>query len=285
MAFTAPFFAGFTLVFLAPFVYALYQSLFAEQLATDGLGGSRTVFVGLDNFTRALSDGDYWFSILRVFVFALVQIPLMLGLSLLAALLLDLAGARSARLFRLGLLIPYMIPAIVATLVWLYLYSPRLGPITQAGEWFGADVNMFSGSLLWISIGNLLTWVGIGYNMLIIYGSLRSVPRELFEAARLDGAGELRIAWSIKIPYVRSALVLTGMLAIIHMLQIFAEPLVFRVTSPETVTADFTPIMMIYNLAFTQGNYHYAAALSVLLALVVGTVSALFYRFSARESL
>ncbi len=75
------------------------------------------------------------------------------------------------------------------------------------------------------------------------------------------------------------------MLAIIHMLQIFAEPLVFRVTSPETVTADFTPIMMIYNLAFTQGNYHYAAALSVLLALVVGTVSALFYRFSARESL
>ncbi|MBT0773495.1 sugar ABC transporter permease [Kineosporia sp. J2-2] len=284
-AFTAPFFAGFALVFVAPFGYALYQSLYSEQLSSDGLGGSRTVFVGLSNFTRALGDGDYWTSILRVCVFALIQIPVMLGLSLLAALLLDLATGRRARLFRLGLLVPYMIPSIVATLVWLYLYSPRLGPITRATAWFGADVNMFSPNLLWIGIGNLLTWVGIGYNMLIIYGSLRSVPRELFEAARLDGAGELRIAWSIKIPHVRSALVLTGMLAIIHMLQIFAEPLVFRVTSPETVTAGFTPIMMIYNLAFTQGNYNYAAALSVLLAVVVGAVSVLFYRVSSREAL
>lgn len=283
-AFTLPFFIGFALVFVIPFGYALVESLYAERREGSGLGGSVRVFVGLDNFLAGLQDEQFWEAMFRVGVFAVVQIPIMLGLSLLAALLLDLVSGRKAQVFRLALLIPYMIPAIVATLVWLYLYSPRLGPITDAAAWFGAELNMFSSGLLWVSIGNLLTWAGLGYNMLIIYGALRSVPRELFEAARLDGAGEVRIAWSIKVPYVRSALVLTGMLSIIHMLQIFAEPLVFRVTSPETVTADFTPIMMIYNLAFGQSNYHYAAALSVILAVIVGVSSAVFYRLTSREA-
>ena len=282
--FTAPFFAGFALVFVIPFVYALVESLFAQKRSGSGLGGAERTFVGFENFALGLSDGAFWASIGRVAAFAVVQIPIMLALSLVAALLLDMATGRGARFFRLGLLVPYMIPAIVATLVWLYLYSPRLGPISDIASWLGMEVNMFSPQLLWVSIGNLLTWAGVGYNMLIIYGSLRSVPRDLFEAARLDGAGEFRIAWSIKIPYVRGALVLTGMLSIIHMLQIFAEPLVFRVTSPETVTADFTPIMMIYNLAFQQSNYNYASALSVILAVVVGVASAVFYKLTNREA-
>ena len=282
--FTAPFFAGFALVFVIPFVYAIVESLFAQKRSGAGLGGAVRTFVGLENFGLGFTDGAFWASIARVGIFALVQIPIMLGLSLIAALLLDLATGRASKFFRLGLLIPYMIPAIVATLVWLYLYSPRLGPVTDVAAWVGLQVNMFSPQLLWVSIGNLLTWAGMGYNMLIIYGSLRAVPRELFEAARLDGAGEFRIAWSIKIPYVRGALVLTGMLSIIHMLQIFAEPLVFRVTSPETVTADFTPIMMIYNLAFQQSEYNYAAALSFILALVVGIASAVFYKLTNREA-
>lgn len=280
--FTVPFFTGFILIFLVPFGYAVVESLFAQRRSGAGLGGAVRTFVGLDNFARGLSDGQFWSAIGRVSLFAVVQIPIMLGLSLLAALLLDMVVGRRSKFFRLGLLIPYMIPAIVATLVWLYLYSPRLGPITEAATAFGLELNMFSSRMLWVGIGNLLTWAGLGYNMLIIYGALRSVPRELFEAARLDGAGEARIAWSIKIPYVRTALVLTGMLAIIHMLQIFAEPLVFRVTSPETVTADFTPIMMIYNLAFTQSDYNYAAALSVILAVIVGVTSAVFYRLTSR---
>jgi multiple sugar transport system permease protein len=282
--FTVPFFAGFLLVFVAPFIYALVQAFFAVRRSGNGLGGSFLAFVGADNFIRGFTDEQFWSSMARVGVFALVQIPIMLFLSLLMALFLDMMTGKAARFFRVGLLVPYMIPAIVATLVWLYLYSPRLGPLTKIGQAFGTDVNFFSPELLWVSIGNLLTWAGIGYNMLILYGALRSVPRDLFEAARLDGAGELRIAWSIKIPYVRSSLVLTGMLSIIHMLQIFAEPLVFRVSSPETVTASFTPIMMIYNLAFTEGNYQYAAALSVILALVVGLSSALFYRLTNRRS-
>jgi multiple sugar transport system permease protein len=267
---------------VAPFVYALYQSVFAQRRSGTGLGGSTTEFVGLENFVRGGSDPAFWGGVLRVTMFATVQIPIMLCISLVMALLLDAAHGRMAKGFRLGFLIPYMIPHMVATLIWLYLYSPRLGPLTQIGRTIGLDIDFFSSSMLWVSMGNLLTWSGIGFNMLIIYSSLRAVPRELFEAARIDGASERRIAWSVKVPYVRGTLVLTGMLSIIGMLQIFNEPLVFRTTSPQTVTSNFTPIMMIYNEAFTAGNYNYAAALSVILALVVGAASTLFYRLTNR---
>jgi multiple sugar transport system permease protein len=282
--FTSPFLAGFALVFVIPFGYAMYQSVFAVRKSGIGLGGATTQFVGADNFVRGVSDSVFWAGILRVTGFAVVQIPIMLGLSLVMALLLDAVSGRRAKVFRLGFLIPYMIPLMVGTLVWLYLYSPRLGPITDLARQLGLDVNFFSSGMLWLSIGNLLTWCHVGFNMLILYSALRAVPRELFEAARIDGASELRVAWSVKVPAVRGTLVLTGMLSIIQMLQIFNEPLVFRVSSPETISSNYTPIMMIYNQAFVANDYNYAAALSVLLAVIVGASSALFYRLTNRSS-
>jgi multiple sugar transport system permease protein len=223
-------------------------------------------------------------SILRVVLFACVQIPFMLLVSLAMALLLDAVTSKVAGRFRIVLLVPYMIPGVVAAIVWVNLYSPEVGPLTPLGELLGFDWNFFAPSMVWPSIGNLLTWHGIGYNMVIIYSALQSVPRELFEAARLDGASELRIARSIKIPFVRGALVLTALLSIIQMLQIFNEPALFRNVTPETVSDDFAPIMIIYNQAFNAGNYNYAAALSVLLALFLGVASFLFYRLTSREA-
>lgn len=277
-AFTAPFFLGFAVLFLLPFGYAIYQSLYSVQTSGLGLSGSTTEFVGLRNFTAGLTDPDFRAAVIRVLLFACVQIPAMLLISLLIALLLDAAGSRLANGFRLPLLVPYMIPGVVAAIVWVNIYSPDVGPLKTLG-------NFFSPVMVWPSIGNLLTWHGIGYNMLIIYAALQSVPRELFDAARVDGAGELRIARSIKIPHVRTALVLTGMLAIINMLQIFNEPALFRHVTPQTVTQNFTPIMMIYNEAFASGNYNYASALSVILAVVVGALSFLFYRLTNRTQL
>ncbi|MBO1330919.1 carbohydrate ABC transporter permease [Streptomyces sp. VRA16 Mangrove soil] len=283
-AFTVPFQLGFAFLYLVPIGYAAYQSLFKEQQSGLGLGGAATEkFVGLENYQQGLSDGAFMGSVLRVFLFACVQIPVMLALSLLFALLLDAATARAANRFRILLLIPYMIPGVVAAIVWINLYSPEVGPLTSLGRFLGLSWDFFAPSMVWPSIGNLLTWHGIGYNMVIIYTALQAVPRELFEAARLDGASELRIARSIKIPHVRGALVLTGLLSIIQMLQLFNEPALFRNVTPQTVDDAFTPIMIIYNQAFNASNYHYAAALSVLLALILGLASFLFYRLTSKE--
>ncbi|WP_405722919.1 sugar ABC transporter permease [Streptomyces sp. NBC_01537] len=283
-AFTVPFQLGFVFLYLVPIGYAVYQSLYLQQQSGLGLGGSTEKFVGLDNYLKGLTDSVFMGSVLRVFLFSCVQIPLMLVISLVMALLLDALTSRAAGRFRTLLLVPYMIPGVVAALVWVNLYSPEVGPLTSLGNLFGFHWDFFAPSMVWPSIGNLLTWHGIGYNMVIIYAALQSVPRELFEAAQLDGASEFRIARSIKIPFVRGALVLTGLLSIIQMLQLFNEPALFRNVTPQTVDDSFTPIMIIYNQAFNAGNYHYAATLSVLLALILGVASFLFYRLTSKEA-
>ncbi|MER5791615.1 sugar ABC transporter permease [Streptomyces sp. NPDC001980] len=283
-AFTVPFQLGFVFLYLIPIGYAVYESLYRSQSSGLGLGGTTDEFSGLANYRQGLTDPAFLDSVLRVLLFACVQIPVMLLISLLLALFLDALTSRAAGRFRILLLVPYMIPGVVAAIVWINLYSPDVGPLTPLGKAFGLDWNFFAPSMVWPSIGNLLTWHGIGYNMVIIYAALQGVPRELFEAARLDGASERRIALSIKVPYVRGALVLTGMLSIIQMLQIFNEPALFRNVTPQTVSDSFTPIMVIYNQAFNAGNYHYAAALSVLLALILGVASFLFYRLTAKET-
>ncbi|KUO03104.1 carbohydrate ABC transporter permease [Streptomyces caeruleatus] len=283
-AFTVPFQLGFAFLYLLPIGYAVYQSLFLQKQSGLGLGGATTEFVGLENYQNGLTDSAFMTSILRVVLFACVQIPFVLLISLVLALFLDAVSAKVAGRFRILLLVPYMIPGVVAAIVWINLYSPEVGPLTSLGEFFGFDWNFFAPSMVWPAIGNLLTWHFIGYNMVIIYSALQGVPRELFEAARLDGASELRIALNIKIPFVRGALVLTALLSIIQMLQLFNEPALFRNITPQTVSDSFTPIMIIYNQAFNAGNYHYAAALSVLLALILGVASLLFYRLTSREA-
>ena len=283
-AFTVPFQLGFVFLYLLPIGYAVHQSLYREHQSGLGLGGSTERFSGLDNYQQGLTDSAFMGSVLRVVLFACLQIPVMLLISLVLALLLDALTSKVGGRFRILLLVPYMIPGVVAAIVWINLYSPDVGPLTPLGRLFGFDWNFFAPSMVWPSIGNLLTWHGVGYNMVIIYSALQGVPRELFEAARLDGASERRIALSIKIPYVRGALVLTGMLSIIQMLQLFNEPALFRNITPQTVSDSFTPIMIIYNQAFNAGNYHYAAALSVLLALILGVASFLFYRLTSKEA-
>ncbi|ULR54236.1 carbohydrate ABC transporter permease [Streptomyces deccanensis] len=282
-AFTVPFQLGFVFLYLLPIAYAVYESLFQEKRSGLGLGGATREFTGFDNYQLGLSDSAFMGSILRVVLFACVQIPFMLLVSLVLALFLDALTAKAANRFRIVLLVPYMIPGVVAAIVWINLYSPAVGPLTPMGDFLGFDWNFFAPSMVWPSIGNLLTWHGIGYNMVIIYSALQGVPREMFEAARLDGASEIRIALSIKIPFVRAALVLTGLLSIIQMLQLFNEPALFRNITPETVDGSFTPIMIIYNQAFNAGNYQYAAALSVLLALILGAASLVFYRLTSKE--
>lgn len=281
-SFTWPFVIGFAVFTLLPVVVGLTQSLYTSKTSGLGFGAATVSFAGFDNFARGLVDTVFWESMLRVSIYAVVIVPVTQVVSLMLALLIDAVQRRVANRFRLILLVPYMIPGIVATMIWIYLYSPIVGPLTPVLKFLGVDVDFFSGEMIWVSIGNLSVWGAIGFNMLILYGALQAVPREIFDAARVDGASELRIALSIKVPYVQTSLVLTGLLAIIGTLQIFAEPTLFRSISPETITKDFTPSMVIFNQAFQVGNLNYAAAQSIILAAVVGVASVLIYRLTKK---
>ncbi len=130
-------------------------------------------------------------------------------------------------------------------------------------------------------MANVTTWTYTGYNMLIIYSALQALPQEIYEAGRLDGAGGFRTAWSIKIPLVFPALVLTTVFSIIGTLQLFTEPVVFQAISTN-VPSGYTPNMQAYAVA-ASNNYSFSAALSVVLAVATFVLSFGFLRFTQRR--
>ena len=135
-------------------------------------------------------------------------------------------------------------------------------------------------TVLW-SIANVVTWVYVGYNMLIIYSALLALPTEIFEAARLDGANQLQIALSIKIPLVMPAIVLTAIFSIIGTLQLLAEPQVFR-SFTSSVSSTFTPNIAVYTTSAVP-NVSLAAAMSVVLAIATFVMSFVFLKFTQRK--
>jgi len=269
--FVAPFMMVFVAMLVLPLLYAAYLSLFKEQL----VGG--TTFAGLDNYRRALTDDQLVEGVVRVATFFVLQVPVMLGLALFFALALDSGVLRLSRLFRLGFFVPYAVPSVVATLMWGYLYGPDFGPFAQLADKLGFGAPKFLGDGLMLgSLANVVTWEFTGYNMIILYAALRAIPAELYEAAAVDGAGAWRTAWSVKIPAIRSALMLTLIFSVIGSFQLFNEPNLLQRLAPNVIDSSYTPNLYAYSLAFTSQELNYAAAVSFLLGLVIVVVSYAF---------
>jgi multiple sugar transport system permease protein len=258
----------FIAMLVVPLVYAGYLSLFESKL----IGGEQ--FAGLANYFRAFGDPDFWAGLGRVALFLVVQVPIMLGLALFFALALDSGRARGSRSIRLLIFMPYAVPAVIATLMWGYLYGPDFGPLAQIARGLGWGTPDFlsPGNILG-SMMNIVTWEFIGYNMIIMYAALRAIPADLYEAAEIDGAGQFRVAWSIKIPAIRPAIMLTVIFSVIGSFQLFNEPSLLNAIAPDAITNSFTPNYYAYNLAFVNRELNYAAAIAFLLGLVIAIVS------------
>ncbi|MCT2582983.1 sugar ABC transporter permease [Actinophytocola sp. S1-96] len=281
-AFLAPFCVLFLLLFIAPIGYAVYQSMIrVERTGPMGLGGAREVFGGLENYSRALSDPAFVDSLGRVLLFAAVQVPLMIVLATVLALLLDSASARWPAMFRAMFFLPYGVPGVIATIIWGFLYVPGVSPILDALSWLGLEVDLLGPSTVLWSIANIVTWAFAGYNMLVIIAQLKAIPGELYEAAIVDGAGPLRLVWHVKLPLVRPAIVLTTVFTIIGTLQLFAEPLVLKPLST-AISFTYSPNLSAFNEAFNTNNQALAAAEAVLLALGAFVLSFGFLRLVGR---
>jgi multiple sugar transport system permease protein len=279
--FIAPFAALFALFYLLPIGWALYRSFFVTE-REGPFGAPQEVFGGLENYTRALGDAEFIRSVGRVLLFGVVQVPVMLLLALVFALLLDSGTARLKRFFRLTYFAPYAVPTVIGAIMWGFLYAPSLSPVVDVLRGVGIDIAFLSsGTVLW-SIANIVTWTYTGYNMLILYAALQAVPGELYEAARIDGARGWDIAWRIKIPLIRPALILTAVFSIIGTLQLFNEPQVLR-SLTTSITSTYTPNLVAFTAA-SANNFSYAAALSFLLAVVTGVLSFAFLKFTQRRA-
>jgi len=274
-SFLAPALILFVLFLLAPIVYAGYLSLRRVKVTGLGLGaGSRhEIWAGFSNYVRSMTDPDFLPSVTRVFAYGMIVVPTMLGLALLMALLLDAGRTRVGTFARTAIFLPYAVPAVVASLLWGFLYLPRVSPINDALTGLGLNPpDLLSDSWVLYAVANIAVWGGTGFNMIVLYTALRSIPTDLFEAARLDGASDIQIAWRIKIPIVLPSLIMTFVFSLIATLQVFAEPMTLRPLS-NTISTTWTPLMKVYRDAFTRNDVYSAAATSVVIALATFVVS------------
>ncbi|MFF1546717.1 carbohydrate ABC transporter permease [Streptomyces sp. NPDC058291] len=266
--FIGPFVVVFALVFLAPIAYSVYLSLFRDQL----IGGNQ--FVGLDNYTRALQDDAFWSAVGRVALFLAVQVPIMLGIALLVALALDSGRLYGKSFFRITIFLPYAVPAVVATLMWGFMYGTKYGLVGDINSAFGVTLpDLLSPGWVLASIGNIVTWEFVGYNMLIFYSALRVVPTSLYEAAEIDGAGQWRIIGSIKLPAIRGALVIATIFSIIGSFQLFNEPSILRPLALNSITTDYTPNFYTYSLSFNGQQHNYSATVAIIMGVITMIVA------------
>ena len=283
----APGIVLFTVFMAAPILYTLVLSFQKEVVKGLGLGSgakSRT-FAGLENYVATLTDPAFLESVGRVLLYGLILVPTMLGLALLFALLLDARRTGAKGFSRVSIFLPYAVPAVISSLLWGFLYLPAVSPFYWIFEQLGwNDVpSLLSPGLVIFAIANIGLWGGVGFNMIIIYTALKSIPTDLYEAARLDGASELKIAWRIKIPIVMPSLILTFLFSMIATLQVFAEPMTLRPLT-NTISTTWSPLMTVYRDAFTRDDIYSAAATSVIIAIATFAVSFFFLRVVQRRA-
>ncbi|MGP5260787.1 carbohydrate ABC transporter permease [Brachybacterium paraconglomeratum] len=260
------------LFFALPLLLALVESVMATRLSGLGLDGGVRTFVGIDNYRAVLTDPAILDGFGRVLLIGVIQVPVMMILATFMALLFDSGMVWLRSIFQTVSFLPHAIPGVIAALIWGALYLPQISPIVRLLRDWGSAFDFLAEDVVLFSIMNMTTWSWTGYNMIIIYAALQSVPRELFEAARMDGASAFTVALRIKLPLIVPALAITVAFSIIGSLQQFADPAVLM-SFTNSIDSRFTPNLAVYSLGTAEGSPGPAAALSVVIALLAFVLS------------
>jgi len=278
LAFVTPFMIVFTLFMVVPLIYAIYQSLYTTKL----IGG--TTFSGFANYSTVLKSGPFWGGVIRVVIFGGIQIPVMLAIAFFFATTFDLGVAKFGRFFRAIYFVPFAVPLVVSSLMWGFLFDPGYGPFNRLMNAIGFhNFNWLSNNWMVPSIIIIAIWEWTGYNCIILYTALKSVPRDIVEAAILDDTPLWRIILRIKLPMVRPAIIMLVFINTIGAMQLFIEPTILNNYQAGVVTNTYTPVIDIYSTAISNGEYQLGAAMAVVLAVVIIAISVTSLAFRNRR--
>jgi len=262
-----------------PLAYAGFLSIHTHKL----IGG--TQLAPFENFKNAFTDPMFLSGLGRVALFAVIQVPIMLGLALFGALVLDLLNTRLSKIFRIVAFLPYAVPTVFGGLIWGFLFSTAHGPLPRLLMHLGfSSVNLFTPSLIIYLVGNIVTWGCTGFSMIIIYSALQGLPKDTYDSAVIDGANQVQIARFIKIPEITGALLLTTVFAVIAAMQLYTEPSILGHFT-YGVSQGYTPNMYAFSVAFDNAQFNYSSALSISLAFLVFIASFGFLYFNRKRLL
>jgi ABC-type sugar transport system permease subunit len=282
---------GWPLLFISPFfilfaVFSLYPIGFSAWLSLHDwslIGPAR--WVGLDNYHALLHDTLFWQSMLNAALLFLIYVPAMTFLALVLAALLNSRYVRLEGLWRTLIFLPYIMSGTVAAaFTFQLLLDGDAGYANRLLSFVGVSPVSWLGSTWWarISVGLLVLWAWLGYNMLIMLAGLLAIPPELSEAARVDGAGPVRIFFRITVPLLRPVILFSVTLSIIGTFSLFTEPLLLTNGGPANATT--TPVIQIWQNTFSFLRVGYSAAMSwVYFAVIVVMALTQFFLVSRRD--
>lgn len=279
--FTAPVLAIILLVFVLPTLVALGLSVtdYSIYALADW---SNLGFVGLGNFADLLATPLFWRALGNTAIFALLGVPMAIGASLAAALLLHDATVRWKPAWRVLLFAPYVTSVVATAVVWRFVLNTRFGLLNYALgsvgiapiDWLGDPRASIPAILLFV------TWKIFGYNMIVFTAALSAVPQDLMEAARLDGAGRLARFRHVTLPAIGPTLLLAAVMSVAGFLQLFAEPYVMTMGGPAQSTV--TVLYFMFDEGFRWWNLGQASAVAFVLFLLILAVTIVQTRIGRR---
>jgi multiple sugar transport system permease protein len=280
--FALPFTLLFALFMLVPVFSSLYMA-FTDMRGADLRSPLSVNFVGLENFTEAVTDPKFQQAAGNTLYFVGVAMPLTLALALLLATLLNSGLTWFRSVFRVGFYAPVVTSIVAVAVVWRFLLQPDFGLVNSALGAVGIDGPDWLTDPAWAmpSLIILAVWRNVGFSMVILLAGMQGIPRDLYEASSLDGAGAVRTFRSVIVPLLRPTLLFCAVIAGIGYLQFFEEPFVMTQGGPLGATNSVA--YEIYN-QFGFGSYGLSAAMSYLLFVAIVILSFLQFRLLRTKS-
>ncbi|MET0930172.1 MAG: sugar ABC transporter permease [Aeromicrobium sp.] len=268
-AFVSPFFVVFAIFGLFPLIYTFWVSLHDWSLLAGDQG-----FVGLDNYRELMQDPDFWRALTNtVGIFVLATIPQLILATVLAQVLNSRLRART--FWRMGVLLPNVTSVAAVGIIFGLIFARDYGIVNWVLGGIGIDPINWQGHRWssWFAISVMVDWRWTGYNALILLASLQAVPKELYEAARIDGASAWRQFWSITVPMLRPTIIFVSIVATIGGIQLFTEPLLFgsgiNAIAGGSAGQFQTVAMYLVQQAFTGQRFGYASTIAWVLFLLI----------------
>jgi multiple sugar transport system permease protein len=268
------------LVFLViPFILAFYFSFTNQRLITNPNVPTR--FIGLSNYERLLSDTTFHRGLLNNFLFALIVVPIQTSFALLLAVLVN-QKLRAMNVFRSLYFIPVVVPMVVVSVIWTFLYNPGEGTINAFFGFFALGPFNWLGDtrLAFPAIMVLSIWQGVGFQMVIYLAGLQEIPDYLYEAAQIDGASKIQQFFNITLPSLRNTTIFVVISTTILAFKLFVQVDVMTKGGPQDAT--MTTILHAVNVGYRQLQVGRASAIVVVFFLIVLFVS-LLQRVFLRE--
>ncbi|KWX81468.1 hypothetical protein AMQ83_34065 [Paenibacillus riograndensis] len=265
----SPYFILFGIFSLYPIIYSFYLSL------TEWNGSREKLFIGMDNYAALMKDHYFWLSLWNSVVIFLMYVPLMLFLGLILASILNSSWMAGKGFFRMALFVPNFVSVVAVSFVFVLLFNTQDGLINT----LLMNLGWIKDPLPWLespwwarfSVAAMVLYRWLGYNMLLLLTGLQSIPKDLYEAAHVDGATKVKSFFLITIPLVKKMLLFCTVLSTIGTFSLFTEPYILTKGGP--LNSTLTPVLMLYNESFQNFNFGYASSIAVCFFILMMTVS------------